>query len=121
MQFSNLMVIFPWYFDQFTGSPRVEGDEDEDDTDDLENEFDINARRGPHNIAEAMLSARLNIGRGSQHNVSGVTTPADLETASVASEIPLLTYGQEVYILILNYTSLWLHVLCVSLILKCRL
>ncbi|KAJ0086465.1 hypothetical protein Patl1_08025 [Pistacia atlantica] len=81
-------------YKRLKGSPRVEGDEEEDDTDDLENEFDIasNDRRDPHNIAEAMLSARLNTGRGSQGRV---TTPSEVDSASVAGEIPLLTYGQE--------------------------
>lgn len=74
----------------------MDGDEEEDDTDDLENEFDINDRRDPHHIAEAMLSARLNIGRGTQAHVSGITTPSEADSASVAPEIPLLTYGQEV-------------------------
>ena len=64
------------------GSPRVDGDEEEDDIDDLENEFDM---------AEAMLSTRLNVG-----TVPGITTPSEVDTASVATEIPLLTYGQEV-------------------------
>ncbi|XP_062024928.1 cellulose synthase A catalytic subunit 2 [UDP-forming]-like [Rosa rugosa] len=79
------------------GSPRVEGDEEEDDIDDLENEFDIasNDRRDPHQIAAAVLAARLNIGRGSQVHGSGISTPAEFDTASMASEIPLLTYGQE--------------------------
>lgn len=78
------------------GSPRVDGDEEEDDTDDLENEFDINDRKDPHHIAEAMLSSRLNIGRGSQAYVSGITTPSEVDSVSVAQEIPLLTYGNEV-------------------------
>ncbi|KAL6218214.1 hypothetical protein ACLB2K_011429 [Fragaria x ananassa] len=79
------------------GSPRVEGDEEEEDIDDLENEFDIasNDRRDPHQIAAAVLAARLNIGRGSQVHGSGISTPAEFDTASVASEIPLLTYGKE--------------------------
>ena len=69
------------------GCPRVEGDEEEDDIDDLENEFDIN------DDLEAMLSSRLNIGRGSQ---ARITTPSEMDSASVVPEIPLLTYGQEV-------------------------
>ncbi|KAJ7974041.1 Cellulose synthase [Quillaja saponaria] len=79
------------------GSPRVEGDEDEDDTDDLEHEFDMgsNIGRDPHHIAEAIFSARLNTGRGSQVNTSGITTPSELDAASVGPDIPLLTYGQE--------------------------
>ncbi|KAK9904409.1 hypothetical protein M0R45_000775 [Rubus argutus] len=84
-------------YKRIKGSPRVEGDEEEDDIDDLENEFDIasNDRRDPHQIAAAVLAARLNIGRGSQVHGSGISTPAEFDTASMASEIPLLTYGQE--------------------------
>ncbi|XP_017981277.1 PREDICTED: cellulose synthase A catalytic subunit 5 [UDP-forming] [Theobroma cacao] len=84
-------------YKRIKGCPRVEGDEEEDGADDLENEFDIanHDRRDPHHIAAAMLSARLNISRGSQPHVSGISTPAELDAASVASEIPLLTYGQE--------------------------
>ncbi|KAB2635277.1 cellulose synthase A catalytic subunit 2-like [Pyrus ussuriensis x Pyrus communis] len=84
-------------YKRIKGSPRVEGDEEEDDIDDLENEFDIasNEKRDPHSIAEAVLAARLNIGRGSHINGSGISTPAEFDSASVASEIPLLTYGQE--------------------------
>lgn len=85
------------------GSPRVEGDEEEDDTDDLENEFHIANGGDPQNIAEAMFAARLNVGRGSHVNGSGITTPSELDAASVATEIPLLTYGQEVDELILMF------------------
>lgn len=82
-------------YKRIKGSPRVEGDEEEDDTDDLENEFHIANGGDPQNIAEAMFAARLNVGRGSHVNGSGITTPSDLDAASVATEIPLLTYGQE--------------------------
>lgn len=61
----------------------------------MENEFHI-ANNDPNHIAEAMLAARLNIGRGSHVNGSGISTPSELDSASVAGEIPLLTYGQEV-------------------------
>lgn len=80
--------------EEIPGSPRVEGDEDEDDTDDLENEFDIGGN--PHQIAEAMLSARLNVGRGSEANASAIVTPFERDSASVSPNVPLLTYGQEV-------------------------
>lgn len=80
----NLILII-------SGSPRVDGDEEEDEFDDLDNEFDL-----PHSDSEAMLSSRLNIGT----NVSGFATPSD--AYGVNPEIPRLTYGQEVinYILI---------------------
>ena len=60
----------------------------------MDNEFDIgcNERRDPHGVAEALLSSRLNIGRGTS-NGSGFATPSE---AYPNPEIPLLTYGQEV-------------------------
>ncbi|MCI49245.1 cellulose synthase A catalytic subunit 2, partial [Trifolium medium] len=43
-----------------------------------------------------MLSAHLNnIGRSSQMNTSGITTPSKLDAASVAADIPFLTYDHE--------------------------
>ncbi|KAG4200920.1 hypothetical protein ERO13_A05G244300v2 [Gossypium hirsutum] len=84
-------------YKRIKGCPRVEGDEEEDGADDLENEFDIAShdRRDPHHIAAAMLSGRYNINHGSQPHISGISTPAELDAASVATDIPLLTYGQE--------------------------
>lgn len=79
------------------GSPRVEGDEDEDDIDDLDNEFDYGDpdALGPHPMSESMLSGRMQTGRGSNSNASGI--PANMEhESSLNSEIPLLTYGEEV-------------------------
>ncbi|XP_027092801.2 cellulose synthase A catalytic subunit 2 [UDP-forming]-like [Coffea arabica] len=83
-------------YKRIKGSPRVEGDEDEDEFDDLEHEFDYNSneRRDPQQIAEAALAARLNIGRGGNVNASGITTPSEMDSA-LDSEVPLLTYGQE--------------------------
>ncbi|KAL2503708.1 putative cellulose synthase A catalytic subunit 9 [UDP-forming] [Abeliophyllum distichum] len=80
-------------YKRIKGSPRVDGDEDEDEFDDLDNEFDYNSneRRDPHQISEAALSARLNIGR----STSGITTPSELDSTAIGTEIPLLTYGQE--------------------------
>ncbi|KAF8404446.1 hypothetical protein HHK36_009331 [Tetracentron sinense] len=84
-------------YKRLKGSPRVEGDEEEDDVDDLDNEFDFGSHDSmdSQHVAEAMLSARLNIGRGSHANASGVTMPSDLDSSSLNPEIPLLTYHQE--------------------------
>ena len=62
----------------------------------MENEFDmgINDRRDPHQVAEALLAARLNTGRGSQSNVSGFATPFEFDFASIDLEIPLMAYGE---------------------------
>lgn len=80
--------------DSISGSPRVEGDEEEDDIDDLENEFDI-ANKDPNSVSEAMLYPHLAVGRGSHANGSG-NMASDLDSSSVPTDIPLLTYGQEV-------------------------
>ncbi|CAH2075954.1 unnamed protein product, partial [Thlaspi arvense] len=69
-------------YKRIKGSPRVEGDdEEEDDIDDLEYEFDHGM--DPEHAAEAALSSRLNTGRGGS------------ESAPPGSQIPLLTYGDE--------------------------
>lgn len=75
------------------GSPRVEGDEEEENTDDLEREFDIgdSGRGNLHSTAEGMLSTRLNFGPDLQTHI-----PSELAASSAVPKIPLLTYGQEV-------------------------
>ncbi|KAK4256759.1 hypothetical protein QN277_006443 [Acacia crassicarpa] len=75
-------------YKRIKGSPRVEGDDDEDDIDDLDNEFDYGDpdALGPH----PMSDGRLHTGRGS----SGIPANLDHES-SLNSEIPLLTYGEE--------------------------
>lgn len=78
-------------FCTLSGSPRVDGDEDEDEFDDLDREFDYNGRE-THPNGEGAFSSRHNIGR----TVSGITNSSELDPSAVNSEIPLLTYGQEV-------------------------
>nr|AFZ78562.1 cellulose synthase [Populus tomentosa] len=79
------------------GSPRVEGDEEEDDIDDLEHEFDYGNFDGlsPEQVAEAMLASRMNTGRASHSNISGIPTHGELDSSPLNSKIPLLTYGEE--------------------------
>nr|GME04754.1 cellulose synthase A catalytic subunit 2 [UDP-forming]-like [Ipomoea batatas] len=72
-------------YKRLKGSPRVEGDEEEDDFDDLDHEFDYNSN--------AALAARLNAGYGV--NGSGIMTPSEADPSAPGSEIPLLTYGEE--------------------------
>ncbi|KAJ9560676.1 hypothetical protein OSB04_005836 [Centaurea solstitialis] len=83
-------------FKRIKGSPRVDGDEEEEEADDLDNEFDLgsNDRRDPQSYAEAVLSSRLNFGHGAS-NGSGFATPSEMDAAALDPEIPLLTYGQE--------------------------
>ncbi|XP_047320101.1 cellulose synthase A catalytic subunit 2 [UDP-forming]-like [Impatiens glandulifera] len=71
-------------FKRIKGSPRVEGDEEEDEFDDLENEFEDS-----RHVSEAVFSARLHTGRGP----NSYATEAD--AASLNPGIPLLTYGEE--------------------------
>lgn len=81
----------------------MEGDKDEDEFNDLKHEFDyINERRDPQQIAKAALAARLNIGCCGNVN------------AALCSEIPLLTYGQEVGSLSILF-ALFNHLLLISL------
>ncbi|PQP98459.1 Cellulose synthase [Prunus yedoensis var. nudiflora] len=82
-------------YKRIKGSPRVEGDDEEDDIDDLDNEFNYGNldTLDPHQVAEAVLSSRLNIGRGSDCNLR-IPTHSEHESP-LGSEVPLLTYGEE--------------------------
>ncbi|KAG6657392.1 hypothetical protein CIPAW_04G087700 [Carya illinoinensis] len=84
-------------YKRIKGSPRVEGDEEEDDIDDLDNEFDYGNFNGlgSQEVAEAMLSARLNTGHGYHSGASGIPSLSECETSALSSEMPLLTYGNE--------------------------
>ena len=90
------------------GSPRVEGDEEEDDTDDLEHEFDYGNLDGlsPEQVAEAMLSSRINTGRASHSNTYGIPTQGELDSSPLSSKIPLLTYGEEVIQYVIDMCTL---------------
>ncbi|XP_041007472.1 cellulose synthase A catalytic subunit 6 [UDP-forming]-like isoform X2 [Juglans microcarpa x Juglans regia] len=83
-------------YKRIKGSPRVEGDEEEDDIDDLDNEFDYGNLNGlgSQEVAEAMLSARLT-GHGYHSGASGIPPLSECETSALSSEMPLLTYGNE--------------------------
>ncbi|KAG6721732.1 hypothetical protein I3842_03G126500 [Carya illinoinensis] len=84
-------------YKRIKGSARVEGDEEEDGIDDLDNEFDYGNLNslGSQEVSEAMFSARLNTGRGYHSNASGIPTHLEYETSPLSSDIPLLTYGEE--------------------------
>lgn len=75
-------------YKRIKGSPRVDGDDDEDEFDDLDNEFE---RKDPLHFSGSGIYGRNNIGR----SVSGITDSSDMHPSHVNSEIPLLTYGQE--------------------------
>ncbi|XP_050388052.1 cellulose synthase A catalytic subunit 2 [UDP-forming]-like [Argentina anserina] len=83
-------------YKRIKGTPRVEGDEEEDDIDDLDNEFSYGNydALGSHQVAEAELSSHLNVGRGSHYNPR-IPTHKEHDSSTLDSEIPLLTYGEE--------------------------
>jgi hypothetical protein len=64
----------------------------------LDNEFDYGNLNGlgPQEGAEAMLSSHLNPRRGYHSNASGIPALSAHENSTLGSEIPLLTYGEEV-------------------------
>ncbi|KAJ7526246.1 hypothetical protein O6H91_17G090000 [Diphasiastrum complanatum] len=70
------------------GSPRVEGDEEEDDVDDLENEFNIHDmdKFDKQQVTEAMLHGHMSYGRADDLEVHVMSTPQPA--------YPLLTNGQ---------------------------
>ncbi|MBA0655866.1 hypothetical protein Goklo_008288 [Gossypium klotzschianum] len=82
-------------YKRIKGSPRVEGDEEENDIDDLNNEFDYGTL-DPQQVTDAMLTARLNAVRGSQLNSSRMPAHSELYSSPPSSQIPLLTYVEEV-------------------------
>ncbi|XP_071706841.1 cellulose synthase A catalytic subunit 7 [UDP-forming] [Rutidosis leptorrhynchoides] len=52
-------------YKRLKGSPRVEGDDDEEDVDDIEHEFNINDEQNKNkDIAEALLHGKMSYGRG---------------------------------------------------------
>lgn len=70
------------------GSPRVNGDEEEEDTDDLENEFnytDIDHLDKQHDVTEEMLHAHMGYGHDS-----------DVMMSPIPPQYPLLTSGHMV-------------------------
>ncbi|XP_022978008.1 cellulose synthase A catalytic subunit 2 [UDP-forming]-like [Cucurbita maxima] len=76
-------------YKRIKGSPRVEGDEDEDGIDDLDNEFDYANldSLGPYHSGEGTYGSYHNMGCGQ----------SELEPSPLGSEIPLLTYGEVDY------------------------
>ncbi|KAL5555785.1 hypothetical protein UlMin_038021 [Ulmus minor] len=71
-------------YKRLKGSPRVEGDEEEDDIDDIDNEFEYGADAlGPYQLADGT-------------NASAIPMQFERESAHPGSDIPLLTYDGEV-------------------------
>ncbi|XP_041017664.1 probable cellulose synthase A catalytic subunit 5 [UDP-forming] [Juglans microcarpa x Juglans regia] len=75
-------------FKRLKGCARVEGDEEEDDIDDLENEFNFDARNKQDMHRALFSDAMLHYGRASDSDL-----PHDLHSTP---QVPLLTNGQMV-------------------------
>nr|AAT57672.1 cellulose synthase catalytic subunit [Pinus radiata] len=74
------------------GSPRVEGDDDEEDVDDIEHEFNVEAQqRNRQQITEAMLHGRMSYGRGPDDENSQIAHNPELPP-----QIPVLANGHSV-------------------------
>lgn len=73
------------------GSPRVDGDEEEEDIDDLENEFSYTDmdKQDKHEVTEEMLHAHMGYGHDSDVMMTPMMTP-------IRSQYPLLTNGHMV-------------------------
>ncbi|EPS71230.1 hypothetical protein M569_03522 [Genlisea aurea] len=74
-------------YKRIKGSPRVEGDEDEDGADDLEHEFDYGDIEALRYLQGAGATASAHGGR--------LVVDSRHDSASQTPEIPLLTYGEE--------------------------
>nr|AFI71895.1 cellulose synthase 6 [Paeonia lactiflora] len=77
-------------FKRLKGCARVEGDEDEDDVDDLENEFNFAGRDNSdmQYLAEAMLHGHMSYGRAGDSDMPHVV--------NTMPQVPLLTNGDMV-------------------------
>ncbi|XP_072999949.1 cellulose synthase A catalytic subunit 5 [UDP-forming]-like [Typha latifolia] len=76
------------------GSPRVEGDEEEDGADDIEHEFDFGGHYGDNKLGsfDSKLHSQISVGQSSSN---GFGIAASIVPYTGAS-IQLLTYGEEV-------------------------
>jgi cellulose synthase A len=87
----------------FTGSPRVPGDEEEEDTDDLEQEFSIDLHKeDKHHEAEELPiydgddEPSIDVLRDPPHHVMMHQKPSMPQQQPLLPQYPLLTNGQSV-------------------------
>ncbi|KAL0345912.1 UNVERIFIED_CONTAM: Cellulose synthase A catalytic subunit [UDP-forming] [Sesamum radiatum] len=83
-------------YKRLKGSPRVEGDDDEEDIDDIEHEFNINEEKSNTTIAEAMLHGKMSYGRGPEDDDTTQYPPviAGGRSCPVSGELPI-SYGEQ--------------------------
>nr|XP_027071619.1 cellulose synthase A catalytic subunit 7 [UDP-forming] [Coffea arabica] len=83
-------------YKRLKGCPRVEGDDDEEDIDDIEHEFNIDDERNKNTkIAEAMLHGKMSYGRGPEDEEAAQYPPviAGFRSRPVSGEIPISTHA----------------------------
>ncbi|KAL4181661.1 hypothetical protein AMTRI_Chr12g238440 [Amborella trichopoda] len=84
-------------YKRLKGSPRVEGDEDEEDIDDIEHEFSLEDEQSKRqHLAEAMLHGKMSYGRGvdeeasqTSHHHPEIPHPITARSRPVSGEFPL--------------------------------
>ncbi|KAL2227969.1 UNVERIFIED_CONTAM: Cellulose synthase A catalytic subunit 7 UDP-forming [Sesamum indicum] len=82
-------------YKRLKGSPRVEGDDDEEDIDDIEHEFNINEQKSNTTIAEAMLHGKMSYGRGPEDDTAQYPPViAGGRSRPVSGELPI-SYGEQ--------------------------
>ncbi|KAL0432060.1 UNVERIFIED_CONTAM: Cellulose synthase A catalytic subunit [UDP-forming] [Sesamum radiatum] len=79
-------------YKRIKGSPRVEGDEEEDEVDDLEHEFDYGNIEGS---SFTQVAGAIPSGRGGHAGLTGSASSSKNDSSSQGLEFSLLTYGEE--------------------------
>ncbi|XP_021756780.1 cellulose synthase A catalytic subunit 7 [UDP-forming]-like [Chenopodium quinoa] len=85
-------------YKRLKGSPRVEGDDDEEDIDDIEHEFNIDDENNKNNqVAEALLQGKMSYGRGHDDEENSHFPPviAGLRSRHVSGEFPISSHGAD--------------------------
>ncbi|KAF3452931.1 hypothetical protein FNV43_RR03364 [Rhamnella rubrinervis] len=83
-------------YKRLRGSPRVEGDEDEEDVDDIEHEFNMeDERKKSEYVVDAMLHGKMSYGRGPEDDENAHFPPviAGGRSLPVSGELPLSSHG----------------------------
>ncbi|XP_030510687.1 cellulose synthase A catalytic subunit 7 [UDP-forming] [Cannabis sativa] len=87
-------------FKRLKGSPRVEGDEDEEDVDDIEQEFNMeDEKKRQEHIVDALLHGKMSYGRGHEdEDTSNAQFPpviAGVRSRHVSGEFPLASHNHD--------------------------
>ncbi|KAL9314390.1 hypothetical protein ACSQ67_019842 [Phaseolus vulgaris] len=84
-------------YKRLKGSPRVEGDDEEEDVDDIEHEFNIDDEKDKHgHAAEAMLHGKMSYGRGPEDDENSqfpIPVISGGRSRPVSGEFPISSNG----------------------------